>query len=86
MRCRHEQPVQLSVQVGFHDKGDLFTFRYGIHQVFWDTCSWQGQLDRTRSWKASVQVGKSRAKLAKTSELGTFLLKLESLAAVGKFK
>ena len=32
-----------------------------------DTCSWKGQLERTRSWKISVQVGKSLAKLEKTS-------------------
>ena len=45
------------------------------------------------SWKVSVLVGKSIVKLERTerswkepSEVGKFLLKLESFAEVGKFR
>ena len=62
-----------------------------------DTCSRKEQLERTRSWKVlskkvSIWVGKSLAKLERTdrswkesTEVGKFLLKLESFAEVLKF-
>ena len=65
--------------------------------IFWDTCSWKGQLGRTRSWKnwswkePSV-IGKNWLKLERTeqswkepSEVGKLLLELECFAEVGKF-
>ena len=42
-----------------------------VKNDFLDTCSWKGQMEKTRSceilsWKVSVQVGKSLSKLART--------------------
>ena len=59
--------VQVSQEFGFTPFGQ---------SVWWDACSWKGQLERTRSWKVlswkvwswkeSSEVGKNRAKLGRT--------------------
>ena len=62
-----------------------------------DACSWkvlvvksedgkiQAKLERTeRSWEEPIEVGMNRARSEKPNEVGKFLLKLESFAAVEK--
>ena len=61
-----------------------------------DTCSWKGQLERTRSWKVQneigkIEVGKFEPKLVSSQrtwkvrgEVGKLGLQLESTTEVGK--
>ena len=43
-------------------------------EIYWDTCSGKGQLEKTRSWK----VGKFGLKLESWSEVGKWLMNLKS--------
>ena len=65
-------------------------FQFGIHQVFWDTCSWQGQVgqnEKLESFKLeSPRLERVERSWKNASKIGNFLLKLESLTEVGKFK
>ena len=61
-------------------KNETRRFRY----ILRDTCSWNGMLVNTRSWKDRSEVGKFGLKLESTTEIGKWLMKLESFDLTGK--
>ena len=44
-----------------------------------DTCSWKGQLERTRSWKVSLKLERTDWGWKARAEVGKWLMKLKSL-------